>query len=71
MTRSEYDKLKSKLPKKYRLILWKRLDKYSLSAISSVLRGDYINNEIIDAAIQLAEEYQNELQEHSKKIEQL
>jgi hypothetical protein len=71
MTRSECERLKSKLPKRYRLILWKRLDKYSLSAISSVLRGDYINNEIIDAAIQLAEEYQNELQEYSKKIEQL
>ncbi len=71
MTRSEYDKLKLKLPKRYRLILRKRLNKYSLSAISSVLRGAYVNNEIIDAAIQLAEEYQNELQKYSKKIEQL
>lgn len=71
MTTKDLDKLKSKLPKKYRIILWRRLNKYSLSAISSVLRGDYNNNEIIDAAIQLAEEHQNELTQYSEKIKSL
>lgn len=71
MTSRDLVKLKSKLPKKYRIILYSRLNKYSLSAISSVLRGDYNNNEILDAAIQLAKEYQNELEQYSKKIELL
>lgn len=71
MTTKDLDKLKSKLPKRYRIILWKRLNTYSLSAISAVLRGDYSNNEIISAAVQLAEEHQNELSECAKKIENL
>lgn len=71
MTTRELDKLKSKLPKRYRMILWKRLNRYSLSAISSVLRGDYNNNEILSAAVQLAEEHQSELLECAKKIEEL
>ncbi|HNX37507.1 MAG TPA: hypothetical protein PKI15_04035 [Candidatus Cloacimonadota bacterium] len=71
MTTGELEKLRSKLPKRYRMILWQRLNRYSLSAISSVLRGDYNNTEIIDAAIQLAEEHQNEISMHSRKIENL
>lgn len=71
MNSRDLDKLKSKLPKRYRMILWKRLNRYSLSAISSVLRGDYNNNEILSAAVQLAEEHQNELMECAKKIEEL
>jgi hypothetical protein len=71
MKTRELDKLKSKLPKKYRDILWKRLNKYSVSSINAVLRGDYDNIEIIDAAIQLAEEHQAELRGRSEKISSL
>ncbi len=71
MKTRELDKLKGKLPKKYRDILWKRLNKYSISSINAVLRGDFDNVEIIDAAIQLAEEHQNELKARSEKINSL
>lgn len=71
MTTKELDKLKNKLPRGYRTILWKRLDKYSISTIDSVLRGDFNNSIILDAAIQLAEEHQNELKIRSEKINSL
>jgi hypothetical protein len=71
MKTRELDKLKSKLPKKYREILWQRLNKYSISSINAVLRGDYDNTEIIDAAIQLAAEHQTELKSRSEKISSL
>jgi hypothetical protein len=68
MKTKELDKLKKKLPKKWRLLLWTRLNKYSISTINQVLRGDFNNTEIIDAAIQLAEEHQTELKSRSEKI---
>ena len=71
MKTRELDKLKSKLPKKYREILWQKLNKYSISSINAVLRGDYDNAEIIDAAILLAEEHQNDLKIRSEKINSL
>lgn len=71
MTTSELEKLRSKLPKHYRMILWRRLNRYSLSDIKNALKGNLINNEILDAAIQLAEEYQNEINSRSVKIENL
>lgn len=71
MKTKELEKLKSKLPKKYRETLWQRLNKYSISSINAVLRGDYNNIEIIDAAIQLAEEHQNALKSRSEKINSL
>lgn len=71
MTTRDLDKLKSKLPKKYRIELWKRLPKMSLSAIDKVLRGDYHNEEIISAAIQMAEEYQNSQKNLKEKINSL
>lgn len=71
MKTRELDKLKSKLPKKYRDTLWQRLGKYSISSINAVLRGEYDNAEIIDAAIQLAEEHQAELKSRSEKINSL
>jgi hypothetical protein len=64
----ELDKLRSKLPPKYDKILIQRLSKHSISAIQKVLIGVYHNSEIIDAAIQLAEEHQNELKSRSEKI---
>jgi hypothetical protein len=70
MTSRELDKLKSKLPRGYRMELWKRTT-CSIAAIDSVLRGDYNNTAIIDAAILLAEEYQNELKSRSEKINSL
>lgn len=71
MKSRELDKLREKLPRKARLILWKRLNKYSLSAINQVLTGVYNNQEILDAAIQLAEEHQNDLKSRSEKISSL
>jgi hypothetical protein len=71
MKTRELDKLKSKLPKKYRETLWQRLNKYSISSINAVLRGDFENTEIIDAAILLAEEHQNELKSRVEKINSL
>jgi nitrous oxidase accessory protein NosD len=68
MTTRDLDKLKKKLPKGYSIMLWKRLNKYSVSAINRVLRGDYQNNIIIDEAIRLAEEHQAELKGRSEKI---
>lgn len=70
MKSKELDKLKSKLPRGYRLELWHRTG-CSIAAIDSVLRGDYSNTVIIDAAILLAEEYQNDLKSRSEKINQL
>lgn len=71
MTTRELDKLKDKLPRGYRVTLWKRLNIYSLSTIDKVLRGDFNNKEIIDAAIQLAEEYQADLKSQSEKLSNL
>ena len=71
MTTRELEKLKSKLPKKFRIELWRRLNVVSLSAIDKVLRGDYHNELIINAAIQLAEEYQASQREAKEKINSL
>jgi hypothetical protein len=66
----ELDKLKDKLPRGYRIELWKRTG-CSIAAIDAVLRGNYNNTTIIDAAILLAEEHQNELKSRSEKINML
>jgi hypothetical protein len=71
MTTRELDKLKSKLPLKYMEELTRRLSDHSISAIRAVLRGDYYNKVIIDEAIALAEEHQNELKMQKEKISQL
>jgi hypothetical protein len=70
MKTRELDKLKSKLPRGWRIELWKRTGS-SLSAIDAVMRGDYNNTIIIDAAILLAEEHQNDLKARSEKIDSL
>jgi hypothetical protein len=67
----ELDKLRSKLPPRYDKILIQRLSKHSISSIQKVLIGIYYNSEIIDAAIQLAEEYQNEEKIRREKISAL
>jgi DNA replication protein DnaD len=71
MTTRELEKLKKKLPPKYLQELCRRLSKHSISAIRAVLRGDYNNFEIVDAAIALAEEHQSCLRARSEKISQL
>ena len=70
MTTRELDKLKSKMPRKYRMELWKRTN-CSIAAIDAVLRGDYKNDIIIEAAIILAEEHQNKIRMLSEKIDSL
>jgi hypothetical protein len=67
----ELEKLRSKLPPHSYEILWKRLNKPSIPTIKAVLRGNFNNDQIIDAAIQLAQEYQNELKERQEKISSL
>lgn len=71
MTTRDLDKLKSKLPAKYRIELWKRLNNISLSAIDKVLRGDYHNEIIINEAIKMAEEYQADQKALKEKIASL
>ena len=71
MKTRELDKLKSKLPKRYRMTLWKRLSNVSLEDIDKVLRGDSNNDRILKAAIELAEEHQNDLKSRSEKISTL
>jgi hypothetical protein len=71
MTTRDLDKLKSRLPKRYRIILWKKLNNVSISAIDKVLRGDYENDLILNAAILLAEEYQADQKELKEKINSL
>jgi hypothetical protein len=71
MTTRDLDKLKSKLPKRYRIELWKKLSNVSLSAIDKVLRGDYQNDIILNAAIQMAEDYQASQKEIKEKISSL
>ncbi len=71
MKTRELEKLRKKLPRKWRTELWRRLNRYSLSAINQVMRGDYNNDEIIDAAIELAEEHQAALKSRKEKLESL
>lgn len=71
MTTRELDKLRSKLPRGWRMELWRRLGKHSVSAIHHVLRGEYHNDEILDAAIELAEEYQATLRARKEKLSSL
>ena len=71
MTNRDLEKLKAKLPRGYRIMLWKKLGNVSLSAISAVMRGDYNNERIIDAAIELAREYQNGIKERKETINSL
>lgn len=71
MKSRELEKLKSKLPKKgYRIELWKRTG-CSMKAIDAVLKGEYENTTIIDAAIELAAEYQDSLKTQTEKINSL
>lgn len=72
MKTRELDKLKNKLPKnKYRMMLWKRLSNVSLEDIDKVLRGDSNNDDILKAAIELAEEYQIKKKMTKEKINSL
>jgi hypothetical protein len=77
MKSKELDKLKSRLPNNWRITLWKRLNdrkdgnKFSLSAIYRVMRGDYENFEIINAALELAEEVQRERDIQKQRISEL
>lgn len=71
MKTRELDKLKNKLPEDYEIILWRQLNNCTLKNISRVLNGDLKNDKILDAAIRLAEEHQNELKSRLEKINSL
>jgi hypothetical protein len=71
MTTRELDKLKSKLPRGFRMILRKRIGNVSISAIDKVMRGDYNNDIIIEAAINLAQETQARSQRLKEEVKSL
>jgi hypothetical protein len=71
MTSRDLEKLKQKLPKGYRMMIWKKLCNVSLSAIDKVLRGDYNNEAILNTAIELAEEHQATIKNLKDKISSL
>ena len=71
MTTRELEKLRDKLPPKFADELHRRLSNQTISNIRAVLRGSHNNDEIIDAAIALAEEHQNNIKARSEKIRQL
>ena len=71
LTSRQIEKLKSRLPRGYRHILWKSIGNVSMSTIDAVMRGDFFNQTIIDAAIDLAEKTRQAMSERSEKISNL
>lgn len=71
MTTRELEKLRKKMPSGWNTLLWKRLNNHSFSAIYRVLNGDYNNDEIIDAALELAEEHQAHIKARKDKLDSL
>jgi hypothetical protein len=62
-------KLRKSLPVGYARILKERMNnKFSLSMIIRVINGERNNLSILNAAIELAEEYKNEQLERKEKI---
>lgn len=70
MNELELIKLKEKLPKGFRQRL-ASITGYSVRSIDGVLAGQFLNEEILRAAIAMAEEYQSELKKLSEKINSL
>lgn len=71
LTNRQLEKLKSRLPRGYRMILWSTVGNVSMSTIDAVMRGDFFNQAVIDAAIELAEKTQQAMIERSEKISNL
>jgi hypothetical protein len=71
MTIKELKKLKRKLPRGWREELRNRLPNHSASAIHHVMHGSYNNDEIIDCAIKLAEEYKASLLAREERLKSL
>lgn len=71
LTSRQLEKLKSRLPRGYRMILWSTIGNVSMSTIDAVMRGDFFNQTVIDAAIELAEKTQQAMTERSEKISNL
>lgn len=71
MNSKELAKLKKKLPRGWREEMKKRLPEHSKSAIHQVMHGSYNNDEIIDCAIQLAQEYQASIKARKEKLSSL
>lgn len=70
MTKKELKKLKSKLPRGYVKMLVNETG-LSSATISRVLRGDYFNQKVIDAAIKLAAETKSIVDCQQNKIKSL
>jgi len=73
MNHRELKKLKKKLPKNYYKILGERLGMHPNSIYRHLFskRNKTVNQDILDAAIQLAEETQNSQEKASEKISKL
>ena len=71
LTSRQLERLKSRLPRGYRMILWSTIGNVSMSTIDAVMRGDFFNQAVIDAAIELAEKTQQAMAERSEKISNL
>lgn len=70
MTTEEIEILKEKLPQKAYSEIAKKTG-YSYETVRSVFRGLRKNETIIDAAIELASQYQQEQKERTEKIKAL
>ena len=53
------------------MILWRSVGNVSMSTIDAVMRGDFFNQTVIDAAIDLAEKTRQAMSERSEKISNL
>jgi len=70
MTKDDLKILKSKLPKGYRSALAEKFG-YRVTTIDRFIRGDSPNSELIEFAVKMAEDYQEEQKVLSSKINKL
>lgn len=70
MTKKQLEKLKKKLPPKYRETLAEKFE-ITTGYVDQILRGEKERLDVIDAAIELAEKHQQYLAEQKQKIRSL
>lgn len=70
MTKDDLNTLRNKLPRGYMKRIKERTG-FSEATIWKVLAGDFTNLQIIDAAIDLAREYQDTLSKQTENIKSL
>lgn len=70
MTKADLKRLKKKLPPRWRKTIHERTG-LSYASIDKVAIGKFYNSEIVDAMIELANEYQVKLSTQSEQIKQI